>query len=195
MKSKKSILKSASINELERTLDKCLVWFYAFPNSKIGLNDLSKSINSSKTATKEVVESLIEISFLSRQIIGRSWLISTNQKHPYFLTKKVPYHLSKIYETGIINAVHQIIPQARAIILFGSYRWGTDTEESDIDIAVEVLDNKDLQITQLGIIAELGYRKNVPVNLHIFSRNKIDLNLFANITNGIVLDGFLEARP
>ena len=59
MKSRRSILKSASINELERTLDKCLVWFYAFPNSKIGLNDLSKSINSSKTATKEVVESLI----------------------------------------------------------------------------------------------------------------------------------------
>ena len=45
------------------------------------------------------------------------------------------------------------------------------------------------------IIKEFGYRKDVPVNLHIFSRNKVDLNLFANISNGIILDGFLEVHP
>ena len=78
--------------------------------------------------------------------------------------------------------------------MFGSYRWGTDVEESDIDIAVEVIDNKDMQIIQLGIIEQLGYKKKVPVNLHVFSRNKIDLNLFANIANGIILEGFLEVR-
>ncbi len=195
MKNKKDLLKKASIDKLERTLDKCLIWFYAFPNAKIGLTDLSKSINSSKTAAKEVVEALIKVSFLSKQVIGKSWLISANQKHPYLLTKKVPYHLSKIYEAGIINAVYQTIPQARAIVLFGSYRWGTDNEESDIDIAVEVLDNNELKIIELGVIPELGYRKNIKVHLHLFSRNKIDLNLFANIANGIVLDGFLEARP
>jgi len=33
------------------------------------------------------------------------------------------------------------------------------------------------------------------VHLHIFSRNKVDLNLFANISNGIILDGFLEVHP
>ena len=107
----------------------------------------------------------------------------------------MPYYLSKIYESGIIEAVYKAVPQARTIILFGSYRWGTDIETSDIDIAVETLDNKKVQINQLGIIGTLGYRKKVVVNLHIFSRNKIDLNLFANISNGIVLDGFLEVKP
>ena len=48
---------------------------------------------------------------------------------------------------------------------------------------------------RLGIVEQLGYRKKVNVNLHVFSRNKIDLNLFVNIANGIVLDGFLEVRP
>jgi len=52
----------------------------------------------------------------------------------------------------------------------------------------------ELSIIRLGIIEKLGYRKNVPVNLHIFSRNKVDLNLFTNIANGIVLDGLLEVR-
>jgi len=52
-----------------------------------------------------------------------------------------------------------------------------------------------VKIVELGIFHKWGYRKNVSVNLHIFSRNKIDINLFSNIVNGIVLEGFLEAKP
>lgn len=194
MKQGKTLLKNVNVNELERTFDKCLVWFYAYPMTKIGLTDLAKAINMSKTATKQIVEALIEIHFLNREVVGKAWLLSVDQKHPYFVTKKIPYNLSMIYESGILDAVYEAVPAARAIVLFGSYRWGTDIEESDIDIAVEVVDNRDLKIVQLGIIEQLGYRKKVPVNLHIFSRNKIDLNLFSNIANGVLLDGFLEVR-
>lgn len=187
-------LKGVKVEELERAYEKGLVYFYAFPRRTIGLTELSKSIKSSKTATKQAVETLVQEGFLIKEVAGKAWILSTNQKHHYALTKKVPYHLDKIYESGIIEAIHKSIPQARAIILFGSYRWGDDTEESDIDIAVEVLDNRDIEILKLGIVEQLGYRKKVPVNLYIFSRNKIDLNLYANIVNGIVLDGFLEVR-
>jgi len=194
MKQIKTSLKNVNVETLERTLDKCLVWFYAYPRTKIGLTDLAKYIKSSKTATKQVVESLIRVQFLNRDIIGKAWLLSVNQKHSYFITKKIPYNLSLVYESGILEVVYKKLPSPRAVILFGSYRWGTDVEESDIDVAVEVIDNHELQVVRLGIIEQLGYRKNVPVNLHIFSRNKINLNLFANIANGIVLDGFLEVR-
>ncbi len=195
MKQVTTLLKNVGINELERTLDKCLAWLYAYPRARIGLTELSKKIKSSKTATKNVVNDLITQKFLKSEIAGRAWILSVNQKHPALLTKKMPYHLSKIYESDVLEAVYQIVQSPRSVILFGSYRWGTDTEESDIDIAAEVLGNEELKIVQLGIIRELGYRKDVKVNLHIFSRNKIDLNLFANIANGIVLDGFLEVRP
>ena len=194
VKQSKTLLKNVSVNELERTFDKCLVWFYAYPMTKIGLTGLAKAINMSKTATKQIVEALVQIKFLNREVVGKAWLLSANQKHPYFVTKKIPYNLSTIYESGILDAVYKAVPAARAIILFGSYRWGTDVEDSDIDIAVEVVDNQDLLVHRLGTIEQLGYKKNVPVSLHIFSRNKIDLNLFANIANGILLDGFLEVR-
>ncbi len=190
----KNTLKSARVT-LERAYDKCLSWFYAFPNSRISLSDLSRGINSSKTSTKQAVGALTTEGFLSKEVVGKAWLISSNSQHSYFLMRKMPYHLSKIYESGIVEAVRKSVPQSRAIILFGSYRWASDTEKSDIDIAVEVLHNNALTISQLGIIQELGYRKNVPVNTHIFSRTNIDLNLFSNIANGIVLDGFLEVSP
>lgn len=194
MKQTKTLLKNVNVDQLERTLDKCLVWFYAYPRTKIGLTDLARYINSSKTGTKQVVESLAQIQFLNKDVIGKAWLLSANQKHPWFIIKKIPYNLNIIYESGVLDAVYKLVPSPRAIILFGSYRWGSDVEDSDIDIAVEIVDNHELQIVRLGEIEQLGYRKNVPVNLHIFSRNKIDLNLFANIVNGIILDGFMEAR-
>jgi predicted nucleotidyltransferase len=194
MKQTKTALKDVNIDQLERTVDKCLAWFYAYPRAKIGLTELARSVGSSKTAAKQIVDSLTQTQFLNKEVIGKAWLISANQKHLFFTTKKIPYNLQMIYESGVLEAVYKIVPSPKAIILFGSYRWGADVEESDIDIAVEVIDNREMQIVQLGIVEQLGYRKKVPVNLHIFSRNKIDLNLFANIANGIVLDGFLEAR-
>jgi predicted nucleotidyltransferase len=194
IKQTKNPFKNVDVAQLERAFDKCLVWFYGYPTTKIGLTELAKAINSSKTATKQIVESLITFQFLNREIIGKAWLLSANQQHPYFITKKIPYNLSTIYESGVIEAVHKSVPSPRAIILFGSYRWGTDIEGSDIDIAIEVIGNQELQVIRHGIIGQLGYRKNVPVNWHIFSRNHVDSNLFANIANGIVLDGFLEVR-
>ncbi|MCK5043104.1 MAG: nucleotidyltransferase domain-containing protein [Candidatus Aenigmarchaeota archaeon] len=100
-----------------------------------------------------------------------------------------------VYDSGVLQEIYTQIPSPRVIVLFGSYRKGDDTEKSDIDIAVEVIGDEDVQIKELGKISKLGYRKNVTVNIHIFSRNKIDLNLFSNIANGIVLDGFLEVHP
>lgn len=193
--SMKTILKGVKVEEIERAYEKTLAWFYAFPRRTIGLTELAHGIRASKTATKKAVEALVAEKFLSREIAGRAWLLSANQKHPYCKTKKIAYHLDKIYESGILEAIHTHFPQARAIVLFGSYRWGDDIEESDIDIALEVLDGHELQILRLGTLEHLGYRKHIPVNVHIFSRNKIDLNLFANIANGIVLEGFLEVRP
>ena len=190
----KEKLKGIKVKEIERAYEKCLVWFFAFPRTKIGITELARSIKSSKTATKQAVETLITKQAITREIAGKAWILLANQKNLYFSRKKIPYHFDKIYESGIVEAVRKAVPQARSIILFGSYRWGDDNEESDIDIAVEVLENKDMEIVRLGIIEQLGYRKNIPVNMYIFSRNKIDLNLFANIVNGIVLDGFLEVR-
>ena len=194
-KNQEKSLNNVNNDQFESAYNKCLHWFYSLPTRTIGLSKLSSQIKSSKKATTLAVQNLISSGFLFRQIAGRSWILSANPKHSYLLTKKMPFHLSKIYESGIIEAVHQKIPQARAIVLFGSFRWGTDIEGSDIDIAVEVIDNQNLKIISLGTINEFGYRKNVPVNLHVFSRNKIDLNLFSNIANGILLDGFLEVKP
>lgn len=174
---------------------KVLYWFFDFPSREMSLNDLSEETGISKTTANKVVTNLVQAGFLKKEVLGKVWRISCNINHPYNISAKVPYHLTLIYQSGILEAIYKQIPSPRAVILFGSYRKGDDTEQSDIDIAVEILGNEEMKLQELGRLEKLGFRQNVKVNLHIFSRNKIDLNLFANIANGIVLSGFLEARP
>ena len=190
-------LRKTEIYESNEAYLKVLYWFFSFPNDKVGLNDLSADLKIAKTTASKVVSQLVEEGFLIKEDLGNVWRISCNQvkDNNYTYSRKIGYNLIRVYESGILNSIHEVIKNSRAIILFGSYRKGDDTEKSDIDIAVEILGDEDIKIYQLGILPELGYRKNVPVNLHVFSRNKIDLNLFANIANGIVLEGFLEVRP
>ena len=147
---------------------------------------------------KRVVTRLVDEGFLSKKVYGKTWRITCNKDHYYNLTAKIAYNLNMVYRAyyaGLRDNILKIVGNARSIMLFGSYRKGDDTEESDVDIAVEVAGDEEMRIVELGVIPQFGFRDNVHINLHIFSRNKVDLNLFSNIANGIVLEGFLEVRP
>ncbi|HLD15040.1 MAG TPA: nucleotidyltransferase domain-containing protein [Candidatus Nanoarchaeia archaeon] len=192
LKTKK--ISGTEIPKLERAYDKVHAWFFAYPQEEFSLNDVCKATDISKTTANLVVSELEKDGFLKISIIGKLWRIKSNPQHPYFKTRKIPFNLRLIYESPILDVIKKSLPNAKCIVLFGSFRWGDDIKDSDLDIAVEVLDNKPLEIFEI-IIKELGYRQNIKANIHVFSRNKIDLNLFANIANGIVLDGFLEVRP
>jgi predicted nucleotidyltransferase len=188
-------INSINIVELFEAYRRILYYFFSFPNSYIGLNDLSESVNMSKTATKTSVISLSKQGLLKVDQIGKAWRISVkNAKDNLFTKSKISYNLQLVYGSGIVQAVYNKFSNVKSVILFGSYRWGTDIEDSDIDIAIEINGKENLKIEKLGKISKLGYRKNVPVNLHIFSRDNIDRNLFSNIANGILLDGFLEVN-
>lgn len=196
MKSRLEFKKLMKLDELEikESYLNLIYWFFAYPDLGVTLSDLASKLSLSKTKARELVLGLVNQNFLTKEEIGRLWRISCNKDHIYNYTIKIPYNLWLIYSTNIVYGIRERIPNAKAIILFGSYRKGDDNENSDLDIAVEIADSQNLSIEELGIIPKLGYRKNVKVNLHIFSRNKIDLNLFNNIANGIVLEGFLEVR-
>ncbi len=180
--------------ELERAYDKIHAWFFSFPEEEFSLNELAEALEIAKTSAHLVISQLVIDRFLIVSKLGKLWRIKANKEHQWFTTRKIPFNLRIVYESGIIAWVEREIPSARAIILFGSYRKGDDIKTSDLDIAVEISDEKELDIWKV-VMERLGYRENIKVNIHLFSRKKIDINLFANIANGIVLKGFLEVLP
>lgn len=191
-------LKNVGLTNLNEAYQKVIHWFFSFPSIETGLNDLSSDLKISKTTAKKIVDILVGEGFLSKKIYGKTWRITCNIDHQYNFSRKVAFNLSMVFEAynnGLREHILRIVGNAKSIILFGSYRKGDDTEKSDIDIAVEVASDDEIKIAELGEIPKFGFRENVKINLHIFSRNNIDLNLFSNIANGIVLEGFLEVRP
>jgi len=186
--------KKIKVSTNSESYQKVLHWFFAFPYKKISLNKLSEELAISKSNANRIVEKLVNVGFLEKQVIGKTWQLSCNIKHSFNQEYKIPYNLNLIYSSDIINKVNKKIPNAKAIILFGSYRWGSDNENSDIDIAVELLGKEKLKIEELEKIKEIGFRRNIPVNLHIYSKGNIDVNLYTNIINGIVLNGLIEVK-
>ena len=188
-----------SMYELSASAIRIANLFFDFPTKEFTLNETCASTGTSKTTAKKIVESFIQQGLITRKTIGKLWLLSANTKSKSFIRSKIVHNLGLILHVGftgntLIDFIRQRYPQAKSIILFGSYRKGDNTETSDLDIAVEVAGNKDLEIVKFTSF-NLGYRKNVLVNIHLFARKNVNLNVFSNIANGIVLDGFLEVKP
>lgn len=171
-----------------------LDFFFMRPDNAISLRQLSDVIGIHQRAVGNAVRLLAREGFLFKTIVGRSWQLVANSNHAYFSTRKIPHTLSLVYESGIVNELLKRWKNPIAIVLFGSYRHGKDTETSDLDIAIELPGDEPYTIEDMGTIS-LPYRKAVKVQVHVFSRKHINPNLFVNIANGIVLYGLLEVRP
>jgi len=187
--------KTRVVNDITAAHIRILYWFFAYPDKDFTFNGICEVTNTSKTTARAIIDDLCRNKWIRKTVLGRLWRLAANRETLEFRHAKIAHNLENVYATGIDKTVLNLYPQARAIILFGSFRKGDDASESDLDIAVEVPGTEELQIKPIGEIAMLGYRKNVKVNLHVFSRKKVDLNVFSNIANGIILHGFLEVRP
>ena len=177
------------------TIQKVLDIFFDNPTKEFHLRELSRLLKFSMptiVASTDILSREKLIIKTKGKVITK---VQADRENMNFIRFKRLHNLENIYKSGVIDSISSLYNNPKNIILFGSYRKGDDDENSDIDIAIEIIGNEEPKIHELGVISKFAYRKDVLVNLHIFSRNKIDINLFSNIANGIVLEGFLEVRP
>jgi len=95
-------------------------------------------------------------------------------------------NLKMIYESGLLELLNDKFP-GTLIILFGSYSYGTDIINSDVDIAIIGSKKKEIN---LGEFEKLLGRKII-VQFYD-SLKEIYKNLRNNIINGIILKGVIE---
>jgi predicted DNA-binding transcriptional regulator len=188
----KTVLDARPLIEPE-SLQTIRAWFYAYPLRAIGLADLSRETGLSKSSVRAAVKRLAHEGHVRIETVGNVWRITT-QPSRKLSEHKSAYALNLIHDSRLVESIANEYPNARAIILFGSYRSGEDTEKSDIDIAIELAGTAPVSVRPYGSMHRFGFRTNVPIQLTLFTRT-IDVNLFNNIANGIVLRGFLEVSP
>ncbi len=112
--------------------------------------------------------------------------IRLNKENPKAFFLKRVENLRAVYESGISEYLSERFPGS-TIILFGSYSFGEDTADSDIDIAVIGAKRKDVDTEKFEKLLE----RHISLNFYN-SLNEINKNLKENILNGIVLSGGIK---
>ncbi|MBU2562525.1 MAG: nucleotidyltransferase domain-containing protein [Nanoarchaeota archaeon] len=150
--------------------------------------EIAKNLGVSSTAVSKAIDSLEKEDLIQVERSEKMNLLSIRFKREQSkaITFKRIENLKLIYESNLLKKLEDKFPGC-LIILFGSYSFGEDTYQSDIDIAI--IGSKRKQI-DLSASEKLLERK---IFIHCYkSINFVNKNLRSNLFNGINLQGMIE---
>ena len=162
--------------------------FFDEPTKQHYLMEISRKANLAHTATKNILKQLEKdsiITKISEKKGKRTFPLYEANKlnNTYKFYKKIANKIA-LENSKLISFLHdKCMPNA--IILFGSYARGEDTEESDIDLFIE---SEKVEIS----LEKFEKKLKRTIQLHYKRKFKDMLKeLKNNIMNGIVLDGYV----
>ncbi len=186
------ILKVETFFSDKTAAQRVLEFLYLYPDKDFSLSDLAKGAHVAKPNIGPILKKLEKAGIIGITRLSTIWRIRANQRSRLFIRGKIGYNLNLLYQSGLIDALEDFFRNPKAIILFGSFRWGDDISTSDIDIAVET---EEVGEHTTGMFEEFAGFEQIfkkRIQIHQFNRKSVDANVFSNIANGIVLSGFLE---
>lgn len=165
---------------------------FKYPDKEFSMSDLAKEARVKKSNMGLILAEFQQNGFVEITKLSKIWRIKANQRNPHFIKNKIIYNLASIHCIGLVEFLDDHYHHPKAIILFGSYRKGDDVSSSDIDIAIEMDEIIKYKKIDLKNFEKMIGRK---IQIHLFNRKNVNHNVFNNIANGIVLEGFLEVKP
>ena len=167
---------------------------FNYPEKEFSLSDLAREAGVAKANIGAILEEFQKKDLIIIEKLSKIWRIKSNKTSWIYITNKIVNNLGMVYRSKLVEFLIDYFKNPKAIVLFGSFRKGEDLSNSDIDIAVESDELKDYKIIGLRELSELEKTIGRKIQIHLFNKEKIDINLFNNIANGIVLWGFLEVK-
>lgn len=167
---------------------------FLYPEKEFSLSDLAKLAKVRKSNLGVILDELQKNELIEITKLSNIWRIKANIGNWNYTKNKIVYNLNFIYQSGLVEFLTDYFKNPKAIILFGSFRKGEDISNSDIDIAVESEEFEEPKIIELRELSEFEKRINRKIQLYLFNKSKLDIHVFNNIANGIVLFGFLGAK-
>jgi len=146
---------------------------------------IAKKLKVSPTAVSKALKELekSELIRINRDENMNLILVKFNRDSQKAIDFKRTENLKMIYESGIVKFLEDNFPGS-VIILFGSYSYGEDTIDSDIDLSIVGCKEKSFNLEKFEKIL----KREIRINFYE-SFNKIHKNLRSNIFNGIILSG------
>ncbi len=175
-------------------MQRVLEVLYRYPELEFSLTDIALEAGVTKAHIGTILANLEKLGFITIVKLSKIWRIKANPQNWNFLKSKIVYNLNFIYHSGLVEFLSEQFNHPKAIILFGSFRKGEDFSTSDIDIAIETDEPQEYETVGLRTLSEFEKEIGKKIQLHLFNRKDVDVHVFNNIANGIVLAGFLEVK-
>lgn len=167
-------------------LDRILEFFIVNPTGEIHLRELSRKLKISFPWVRKLILGLVKRKLLLIKKERHLVLAQANRENPLFIALKRSYNLFALHQSGLIESITDAYGRPEAIILFGSYSRGEDTEQSDIDIAVFTAKHLDLQLSPFE--KKLGRK----IRVQELQKDSVNKEFLTTLANGIVVEGYFD---
>ena len=164
---------------------KVMELFFKFPYRTFHIRELARLTSLSSTGIIKIVNKLKKEGLLITKKAKNIEEIKPDFNGRFLLIKRL-HNIFSLYDAGLMDFIKKYYEMPQAIILFGSYSEGTDTEKSDIDIAII---SKKKDIPDFKKFESKLARK---ISLHLIEINKTEREFKNSLANGIILEGFIE---
>ena len=176
------------ITLVTNTKDEILKFFLDNPITEIHLRELARKTKVSFPWVRKIAKELVKETLLIEKKERGFVLLSANGENILFKALKRGYNLYSLYSSELVQTIIEVYSHPEAIILFGSYSRGEDTEQSDIDIAI--LTKKKLKIE----LKQYEKRLNRKISIKEIEKEKIEKEFLTTLANGIVLYGYFDIK-
>jgi predicted nucleotidyltransferase len=160
---------------------KVLEVFFIEPTTPHYIKGISKQIKLAPTSVRTYVKKLLKEGLIKKRLTKPFSGFVANRENEDFIFYKRVYNLYSLKE--LVNfIVSQLYP--KLIVVYGSYSFGEDVEESDVDILVLAKSKKEINLEK--------FEKMLKRRIHLIrieDFNKLESAMKKKIWNGIVLYG------
>ncbi len=188
---KTNVQKKEQLFDFQNNAARVMGHFFMNPQTEFTLTEVAERTGLSKATLSRIIAKLRGYDVLDITEVGPSYRIRAKNSKT-FRKEKIAYNFSVVIRSDIVEKLIGRFHNPKTIVLYGSFRKGEDAQGSDVDIAVEVAEGSGTRFPQASDFNDFEKLTQRKVNIHVFSRKEIDINVFENIANGFVLYGFLE---
>lgn len=164
--------------------EKVLELFFTYPTRRFHTREIARLTKVSPPVVSSAVRKLEKAGFLSSRKTRAMNEVTANTESREFVLEKRLFNIRSLFRSGLMAELEKADPEA--IVVFGSYSRGEDTEKSDIDIAV-------IGGSGTGSLSRFEDRLKRNISVHKVAVKKVSGEFLNSLANGIVLEGYLEA--
>lgn len=166
--------------------EKILKVFFDSPTKAFHIREIARKTKLNPNTVLNLLADLIKNKIVKREkkkhLVNVSALVNEN-----FQRLKRVSNLKALYDSGLVDfLVDKFSPEAVSVM--GSYSWGEDVENSDVDIVI--ISDKE-KILDLSRFEKKIARK---VHLIVVDYKTISKEFYINLINGVVLYGYLNKK-